>query len=41
MSPFFGSPAFITATHDDRVRRLRQIGRLRRESGRVDDRRRR
>lgn len=41
MSPFFGSPAFIAATHDDRVRRLRQIGRLRRDGGHVDDRRRR
>ena len=41
MSPFFGSPAFIAATHDDRVRRLRQIGRLRRDSAHVDDRRRR
>jgi hypothetical protein len=30
MSPFFGSPAFIAATHDDRVRRLRQSSRLRR-----------
>jgi hypothetical protein len=29
MSPFFGSPAFISATHDERVRRLRQLGRLR------------
>ena len=33
MSPFFGSPAFIAATHDDRVRRLRQNGRLRRVRG--------
>jgi hypothetical protein len=30
MSPFFGSPAFVAATHEDRVRRLRQYGRLRR-----------
>lgn len=30
MSPFFGSPAFISATHDERVRRLRQFSRLRR-----------
>jgi hypothetical protein len=39
MSPFFGSPAFIAATHDDRVRRLRQIGRLRRGDARIDGRR--
>lgn len=37
MSPFFGSPAFIAATHDDRVRRLRQYGRLRRTRARDDD----
>jgi hypothetical protein len=27
MSPFFGSPQFIAALHDDRVRRLRQDSR--------------
>lgn len=30
MSPFFGSPAFIAATHEDRMRRLRQFSRTRR-----------
>jgi hypothetical protein len=40
MSPFF-SPEFIAATHDERVRRLRQVGRLRRDGAHVDDRRRR
>lgn len=33
MSPFFGSPAFVAATHDERVRRLRQNSRLRRARG--------
>ena len=40
MSPFFGNPQFIAATHDDRVRRLRQISRTRRDLARFDDRRR-
>jgi hypothetical protein len=41
MSPFFSNPQFIAATHDDRVRRLRQVGRLRRGEPRIDKRRRR
>ena len=37
MSPFFGSPAFIAATHDERMRRLRQFSRLRRlQAGNTD-----
>jgi hypothetical protein len=37
MSPFFGSPAFIAATHEDRMRRLRQFSRLRRLQVRNSD----
>jgi len=46
MSPFFGSPAFVAATHDDRVRRLSQLSRPRHgrdrdeRHGRADDKRR-
>lgn len=40
MSPFFGSPQFIAAVHDDRVRRLRQITRTRRDLARPDGNRR-
>jgi hypothetical protein len=40
MSPFFGSPAFISATHEERMRRLRQFSRLRRlQSGNLDGKR--
>ena len=40
MSPFLGSPEFIAAVHDDRLRRLRQDGRTRRRDTRIDVRRR-
>ncbi|MEO7369958.1 MAG: hypothetical protein ABIZ69_03790 [Ilumatobacteraceae bacterium] len=40
MSPFFGSPQFIAALNDDRVRRLRQHSRTRRDGTRVESRRR-
>jgi hypothetical protein len=36
MSPFFGMPAFIAATHEERVRRLRQHTRVRRGQPRID-----
>jgi hypothetical protein len=40
MSPFFGNPAFVAATHDERTRRLREHGRLRAARARDTDRRR-
>lgn len=35
MSDFFSNPLFIAATHDDRVRRLRGVSRLRRDERRI------
>ena len=35
MSPFFSNPQFIAATHEERVRRLRAAGRLRRDDGKT------